>query len=224
MLFLSGCSSVSTVGRPSDYYSSGSHVNSKPLFQTTVILTKDQDIIRLLEHRLELPAKNRIAILKLSGDSYWRNYSSDFTQLTKSVAVNFIGKLRESPRVYDASFLPSMLVPEKRTMPHLRAAAALYQADLLLAYRTNCRTFTKRRFIDPNETRAYCAIEVLVMDVRTGIIPFTSLSSNEFSAKKEKSEINFSETIKKAELEAIGKSLEEAAVQLNTFLVGVGTM
>jgi hypothetical protein len=111
-----------------------------------------------------------------------------------------------------------MLVPEQRTVPYLREAAARYQADLLLAYRTNCRTFQKYKFIDPNETKAYCSIEAVLLDVRSGIVPFTLVSSNEFSAVKEAGDTNFNETIKKAEMSAVAKSLNQVATQLTAFL------
>ncbi len=225
VLLVTGCASVATGHRPNDYYSPGQKDTSdEPLFGTTGVALADKGIERILNYRLKLPAQNRIAILKLSRDSYWRYYSNDFTQLTESIATNFIGQLRNSPRVYDASFLPSMLVPEQRTVPYLREAAARYQADLLLAYRSSCRTFEKYKFIDPNETKAYCSVEAVLLDVRSGIVPFTVVSSNEFTARKEKGDTNFRETIKKAEIAAVAKSLKEAASQLNLFLANVDTL
>lgn len=224
-VFVTGCASVSTAHRPNDYYSPGQkQENSEPLFGSSGGALADAEIERILHYRLKLPAKNRIAILKLSSENYWRYYSNDFTQLNETIAADFIGQLRGSPRVYDASFLPSMLVPEQRTVPYLREAAARYQADLLLAYRSNCRTFEKYKFIDPNETRAYCSVEAVLLDVRSGIVPFTVVSSNEFSARKEPGDTNFNETIKKAEIAAVAKSLNEAASQLNLFLTNVGSL
>lgn len=214
-----GCASVSTVDRSDDYYHPSTLAdNDEPLFGNTVGTITDKDIKRILNHQVKLPSKNRIAILNLSNNSYWQNYSSDFTQLNKSMAANFIDRLRKSPRIYDASFLPGMLVPGKRTVPFLREAAARYQADLLLAYRSSCRTFQKYRFVKPDETKAYCSVEAVLLDVRSGIVPFTILSSNEFNAKKEKGDVSFNETIKKAEMEAVAKSLKEAASRLNLFL------
>ena len=105
-----------------------------------------------------------------------------------------------------------------RESDFLREAAARYQADLLLAYRSSCRTFQKYRFVKPYETKPYCSVEPVLLNVRSGIVPFTILSSNEFSAKKEKGDVNFNETIKKAEMEAVAKSLKGTASRLNLFL------
>ena len=224
-ILATGCSSVATTHRPNDYYNPGSkEASDEPLFGSTGGTLADKDIERILNYRLKLPAQNRIAILKLSSESYWRYYSNDFTQLNESIASDFIGQLRESPRVYDASFLPSMLVPEQRTVPYLREAAARYQADLLLAYRYNCRTFEKYKLIDPNETKAYCSVEAVLLDVRSGIVPFTVVSTNEFTARKQQGDTNFRETIKKAEIAAVAKALKETASQLNSFLTNIGTL
>lgn len=222
---LSGCGSVSTSHRPNSYYHSvNSHSNNDPLFGETNETLVDKDIERILQHKLALPLESRIAILKLSGQGDWNGYSRDFNQLTQSIATGFIERIKQSPRVYDASFLPAMLVPRKRTIPYLREAAARYQADLLLAYRSNCYSFEKYKFIDPDETKAYCSVEVILLDVRTGIVPFTSISSNEFSARESKKDTNFRETIKKAELEAISKSLQESAKQLVTFIAEIDSI
>ncbi len=125
--------------------------------------------------------------------------------------------------MYDASFLPSLLVPEQRTVLFLREAAARYQADLLLAYRTNCRTYERYRMVSQNETRAHCSTEAVLLDVRSGIVPFTVVASKEFSATRERDDMNFRETVRRAELAAISESLGEIASQLNRFLVSIET-
>jgi bisphosphoglycerate-dependent phosphoglycerate mutase len=221
IVVISGCASVSTTQRPASYYTPADTSNNEPLFGADGGTLVDQEIERILNYRLVLPEKNRIAILKLSSENNWRNYSSDFTQLSASMASDFVGALKKSPRVYDASFLPSMLVPQQRTVPYLREAAARYQADLLLAYRTSCRSFEKYKLLNPNETKAYCTVEVVMLDVRSGIVPFTMVSSQEFSAQKAPDDTNFRETIKKAEMESISNSLKEVAERVKQFMLDI---
>lgn len=219
LIFITGCSTVSTSHRPNSYYNPKINTNEESLFSSTESsFLADKDISRILNYQLRLPKKNRIAILRLSDSNSWHYYSNDFIQLNESIASDFIGQLRRSPRIYDASFLSSLLIPEKRTLAFLREAAARYQADLLLVYRSNCRTFEKYKFIDANETKAYCSVEAVLLDVRSGIIPFSVVSSNEFFTKKKEDDTNFNETIKKAEITAIAKSLKEIASRINNFL------
>ncbi len=221
IVLVGGCASNSTLHRPDSYYSNAPATDDNTDFFGSGELLSDADIERILNYRLKLPKENRVAILKLSKDSYWQHYSNDFTQLTDSISKSLIQTLIKSDKIYDASFLPSMLVPERRTVPYLREAAARYQADLLLVYRTSCRSYQKYRFISPDETKAYCSVEAALLDIRKGIVPFTSVSTNEFKTIKDPADTNFNETKKKAELEAVSKSLGEVATELVTFLSGI---
>lgn len=218
-ILLGACSTVGSQDRPDSYYAN----NSKPegFISDSVLADNDKKINDLLYYQVKLPSKNRIAILKLSQDTHWAFYSNDFTTLTTSLVDGFVSKLRSSNRVYDASFLPAMLVPEKRTVPTLREAAARFQADLLLAYRTSCNSYNKYRFLDSSQTKAYCSVEAILLDVRSGIITKSVVSTQDFVAIKQKGDVNFSETVKKAELEATSKSLLEVAKQVNDFLLNV---
>ncbi|MEJ2418663.1 MAG: macro domain-containing protein [Exilibacterium sp.] len=134
-IFLQACSTVGSVDRPPGYFQEGSSSSQEGLVESVTFGDDDKKIDELLHYQVKLPEKNRIAILKLSTDNYWRFYSNDFTQLNDSHVHALITKLRGSNRVYDASFLPAMLVPEKRTVPVLREAAARFQADLFYAWK-----------------------------------------------------------------------------------------
>jgi len=220
-LFTVGCAAVSSEPRPDNYYNSAESrdtASEKSLFSTDNKLMSDEDIKRILNYRVKLPKQSRIGVLRLSTNNYWRFYSNDFVQLTDDISKNFIDKLRKSPRVYDASYLPSLLIPEKRTVPYLRVAAARYQADLLLAYRTNCNTFNKYRFLSPDKTRAYCTVEAVLIDVRSGIVPFTAIAMNEVTGIQKSEEHSLAETTEKARLKAIGKSMQDVAERLVKFL------
>ena len=57
-----------------------------------------------------------------------------------------------------------------------------------------------------------------MLDTPTGIVPFTILVSRTFTAVKEESDINFYETIRKAELRALGSALSEVGDEVVKFL------
>ncbi|WP_317930710.1 hypothetical protein [Halioxenophilus sp. WMMB6] len=222
-VLLSACSSVSSIERPASYYQEPA-AGEGGLLDGPLLANEDQKIAELLSYRLTLPQQNRIAILKLSGDNYWRFYSNDFTQLNDSLVTNLITQLRASPRVYDASFLPAMLVPEKRNLPALREAAARFQADLLLAYRSECHSYQKYRFISPSESKSYCSVEAVLLDIRSGVIVKSVVASEDFVATKTQADTNFNETIKKAELEALAKALGQVAGEVVKFMALVPTL
>lgn len=218
ILALAGCSSISDIAtqqRPTSYYNDNA-IAAGVSAEGNLL---DEDFERLINYQFQFRSSNRIAVLKLSNDNYWRFYSNDFAALTDKIASDFIGTLRSSDKVFDASYLPAMLVPEQRTVNFLREAAARYQSDLLLTYRTNCQTFEKYRFILANEAQAYCTVEVVLMDVRTGIVPFTNVVTEDFFTKANSdTDLVFKETVKRAELEAMGHALQTAATNVVAFL------
>jgi hypothetical protein len=220
-LLLQACSTVGSVDRPASYYQNQVSDSQEGLVNDAVFGDSDKKINELLNYQVKLPEINRIAVIKLSKDNYWRFYSNDFNELNDSLVDSLITKLRSSSRVYDASFLPAMLVSEKKTVPVLREAAARFQADLLLAYRSTCRSYQKYRFINPNENKSYCSVESVLLDVRSGIIVKSIVSSEDYSASKGSSHTSFQETIKKAELEAVAKALGNVANEVVFFLSNV---
>jgi len=62
------------------------------------------------------------------------------------------------------------------------------------------------------------AIEAVLLDVRTGIVPFTSVSTNNVETTKGADDKNLAETTKRNELATISKSLGEVAKGVVRFL------
>jgi hypothetical protein len=222
VLLLSACNTVSTQPRPANYAAevaaaAQSLQSQGALLASDAAVMSDAELQRLLAYQVTLPPKSRIAILSL-GQQTWAGWSDEFTQLNAQLETNFIAVLRASPAIYDASYLPSLLTPEKRTAPYLREAAARYQADLLFRYRTTCNTYEKYRLFGADETKAYCTVEAVVLDTRSGIVPFTSVGTETFAAKKGQDDLNFAETRRKAEMTAIAAALGRIAQDFVKFI------
>jgi hypothetical protein len=90
---------------------------------------------------------------------------------------------------------------------YLREAAARFQADLLLIYGTRVRTFQRDRLLGRDEVQAEAMVESVLLDVRTGIVLHTAQTAERISAKKAAGDLNFSQTVTKAEAEAAGNAL-----------------
>ena len=131
--------------------------------------------------------------------------------------------MQTAERIVDASVLPALLVPERRTIPHLREAAARYQADLLLLYRSSSILYGKEKLLAADQAKATCRLEAVLLDVRTGIVPFTSMVVETCTAKQVRDDLTFDETMRKAELEALGEALNAVADDLVAFLSSMPT-
>jgi hypothetical protein len=221
-LLFSGCAKYST--RPdamaSPEYQSREAI-AESLFKGDQAVLSNEDIEKILSSKITLPAKAKVAILRFTQREPWAISSDEMANLDENVQANFISKLASSTRVRDVAFLPSLLTPKDMTVPKLREAAARFQADLLLVYRTGSHAYSRQKVFSPDETRAYCVVEAVLLDVRTGIVAFSSLVTENYTAKKAPGEVNFSETIQKAEQEAIGRALGKIANDLAAFLNAV---
>ncbi|MBE9555868.1 MAG: lipoprotein [Proteobacteria bacterium] len=221
VLALAGCAApVSTMDRSDVYYESlraGETGETQSLFTSDEAILSADDIAKILAHRYTVPPHNRIGVIAL-GRAFWFGYSEELARTGTDIQTGMVARLRASPRVYDASYLPTLLIPEKRTVGHYREAAARYQADLLLVYQAACRTYDKYRFLAPDEAKSYCNVEAVVLDIRTGIVPFTVTASRDFHARENKEDTNFRETMARAELKALADALEEVGDEVVGYL------
>jgi hypothetical protein len=217
---LTACSvPVSTISRPDSYYAAydSGPVVPESLFSGDAAVLSDEAIRSILDYKYLPPAQSRIALLPF-GRELWSQWSEELSLSTETMKSDVIDRLLRSPKIYDASYLPSILIPESRTVPHLREAAARYQADLLLVYRSYCRSFERYRVFSADESRAFCGVEAVLLDTRTGLVPFTSIASHSFSVKKNDEDMNFRETILKAQLAATAEALSKASGEVVRFL------
>lgn len=223
---LTACSTTFTTARPAEYtadFNSASGASgasaASSLFATDSALLGDSDIARILAHRYEAPPLSRIALLPF-GFSAWSGWSEELAIATADIESKVLATLMDSPRVYDAALLPSILVPEKRTVPYLREAAARYQADLLLLFRSSCRTFERYRVFEQNQTRAFCAVESVLLDVRTGLVPFVATATHNYDLERSDEDLTFRETVLKAQLGAVAAALGDVSSAVTRFLEG----
>lgn len=187
------------------------------LFSSDAAVLSDQDIDRILSHPYVPPTRARIAILALT-QPYWFSWSDELARQSESVRQGVVEQLKTSSAVTHASYLPSFLLPEKRTVGLLREAAARYQADLLLIYRSSCRTYDRYRVVGSDQTKAACSVEVALLDTRTGIVPYTSEASRDVSATRSREDMTFEETSRKAEMTAVADAMKEITARVASFL------
>lgn len=213
-LLIGACATpVSTVSRPEMYYEAGAMPadSGGSLFAGDAAVLSDEAIKTILDHKYTPPALGREA---------WSHWSEELSLATDEMKAGVVERLKASPRVYDAAFLPSILIPENRTVPHLREAAARYQADLLIVYRSFCRSFERYRLFAADRTRAYCGVESVLLDTRTGLVPFTSVATQTFDLVENPEHTSFEETRLEAQLMATAQALAEVTAAIVAFLQG----
>jgi len=99
------------------------------LFKGDQEVLSNEDIQRILTARITLDDRHRLAVLGLAPRYTWSQALAD---LEIQNSERFLQDLRSSPQLTEVRMMPTLLIPEKRTVPYLREAAARFQADLLL--------------------------------------------------------------------------------------------
>jgi len=178
------------------------------LFKGDQAVLSNQDIDRILTARITLEDRHRLVVLRLNARNIWVQEIAD---LETRNSEQFLKALAKAPQLTQVRFMPTLLIPERRTVPYLREAAARFQADLLLVYGTGVRTFQRDRLIGVDEVHADAVVESVLLDVRTGIVIHAAQATESISAKKTPGDLNFSQTVVKAQTEATGKALLKLA-------------
>ena len=219
LALLGGCGLVATNPRTPEYYASAglSGAGELSLVAADAEILPDEDLARLLAYEYEPPPSSRIALLPFAWD-YRSSWSADLARAAAVVDARMVETLEAAPGIFDASYLPSMLVPEKQTVPYLREAAARYQADLLLTFSSSCRAFQGTRLFQPDEARAYCRVDAALLDVRTGLVPFSAASTQTVEATESDGDLVEAETMLRAEIDAIAAALAEITDAVVEFL------
>jgi hypothetical protein len=210
---------ISTVSRPDMYYEMDSDVSDSDasLFSGDAAVLSDEAINTILNYKYTPPALSRIALMPF-GREVWSLWSEELSLASDEMKAGVVDRLKASPRIYDASYLPSILIPEKRTVPHLREAAARYQADLMIVYRSFCRSFERYRIFAADRSKAYCGVESVLLDTRTGLVPFTTTATRSFDVVQNQTDTNFEETRLKAQLRATSDALSDVSAEIVNFL------
>ena len=185
------------------------------LFKGDQALLSNQDIDRILTARITLGDRHRLALLRLNFRNFW---DSEIAELEVANSENLRKALKTVPQLTQVQFVPTLLVPEKRTIPYLREAAARFQADLLLVYETRVRTFQHTRLIGTDEVQAEAIVEGVLLDVRSGIVIHAAQAAEGISAKKAAGDLNFAQTVAKSQVLATGRALVQLADHVVTFM------
>ena len=222
LLLLVGCTNGSSKMfiDPTGYSSSESRDRYQAigsLFPSDQAVMSNDAIEAVLSRKVTIPPASRVAVVRMMPPRYWA-WSEELTRMDESVMNRFVEALAKSEHAGSVAMLPAMLLPRQMSLSLIREAAARRQADLVVIYQVTTRTFERQKFFAADETKAYCNIQAVLLDTRSGIVPFATHATEVYEARKESSDLNFQETIWKAELAATSKALDRIAADAVKFL------
>ena len=198
------------------------------LFPSDQAVLGDEAIARILASSVSIPPDAKIALMRFPDASgsrvYGRYYWADesYLKVQQGFSDTLAGALSASGVVNEVTPLPSLMTPRDPSLPVLREAAVRMQADMLLIFRITSATYSKYRMFAGDTVKAYSTCEIVLLDVRTGIVPFARIVTRERLEKKQASDLELSETMRRTEEAAATDALQATAADLVSFLRGKG--
>jgi hypothetical protein len=194
------------------------------LFPGDAEVLSDSAVRRILAYELTLPARTRIAVLELGARvGYQRWWSEETARMDSHVTDTLLTTLEASSRIGTAAVLPVLLVPQKRTVPYLREAAARFQADLLLVYQPNCAVFERSRFLAANQYRVTCTVEAIALDTRSGVVPFTAIRTRSVVIQRRDEDFSERDMLTRGQFQAVAEAIASVGENLARTVRDVAT-
>jgi hypothetical protein len=202
----------------------------KSLFKGEGDNLSEDDIQRMLSSRITFPSKMKVALMKFDPAQeeqrasryygyYWR--SEDYLKLQQQYVDTLQSQLLASGRVGEATVMPTLLLPKEPTVTALRQATVRMQADLLLVYRISGDVYYDYVVFGRDDVKAYSTCELVVLDIRTGTIPFTTVATREVLSQKESTDLNQEDAMKRVQKDASLAALMAVSQELAGFFRAV---
>jgi hypothetical protein len=221
IIVLSGCRSA-----PTAFYDPGSRdVITTSLFDSKERTISEDDIQRLLNGKIMIGDTVRVALFKFGSASINRYYTSwwtdeEYLKTQQSFVDTLVREIGLSAKVKKVIPVPALMTSREPKMTELRETAVRLQADILIVYAVSSDIYYKYKMFQKNEAKAFATCEAVLMDIRTGVIPHSSIVTREKLVVKGQQDLNDTETRKKAEREAILLTLVETGKSISKFLDG----
>lgn len=196
---------------------------TKSLFNSNDRTISEEDIHRLLDGEIRLPDSARIAIYNFGTSTlnkYYSGYSynEEYLKSRQNYIDTLISTLQNCQRIEKTILMPSILTNQEPTLTNLRESAVRLQADMLIIFSTTSDVYYKYKAFKKDQAKAFATIETVLLDIRTGVAPYSNIVTKEKLILKQETDLNIRETQKRAENEAVILALIESGGKMVEFL------
>lgn len=214
ILFFAGCAGQ----KSKDYdYMTEREYRSKPQLRQSLLTGTEMSeaaVQKILAGKVQLPKQIQLAVVRLSDSSD----GLDFQTIDDELAKGFYDKSNWGPRVRSIIPVPQVLLPRPVTLAGLRQAAVMLQADALLIIKTMIYGDYQVRLFDDNKAKGITSLEVLLLDTRTSVVPFTSVITESAEVIKTKSDYGDQEMLTRARRASEARAMLQVAPAVASFV------
>lgn len=226
IIALSSCSISRPIGQSTQgiltqgYYEPEPPI-TKSLFDDKASTISEENIQKILDGSYTLPKNLRVSLVKLESTQNRRNYywsDEEYLKSQQEYLDLFTAKFKQSERVQKVSKIPDLLISNNPTFTNIREAAVRTQSDIVVIYSINSDLYSKYKLFSKSDIKAFATTQLIILDVRTGLIPFSTIITKEYQSKRQENELNDNEAANRIKNEAVLLTIREIGKRINSFL------
>ncbi|WP_291372002.1 hypothetical protein [Cyclobacterium sp.] len=194
---------------------------TQSLFEDKSATISEENIQRILDGTYSLPEDLSVAFVRIApSQSLQRYYWSDeeYLKSQQQYLDLFSEKFKNSSRVKKTFSIPDLLISSAPSFTSIRGSAVRTQSDIVVIYSINSDIYSQYKLFSKTDIKAFATTQLVILDVRTGLIPFTTIVTKDFQDKKTDADLNENEARNRIKNQAVLGTIEEIGLQLEAFL------
>ena len=223
--FLTACNTTRQLGNNSGFDTPGADtLITQSLFSDRASTISEENIQKILDGTYKLPEQLRVAIVRLEPATqlkrYYWNYWTDeqYLKTQQSYLELFTDKFKQSTRVTKLAIIPDLLISKIPSFTNIREAAVRMQADVVVVYAITSDIYSKYKLFSKPDIKAFATTQLIILDVRTGLVPFSTIVTKDFLSQKKKEELGNAEAASRIQNEAVLITINDIGQKITEFL------
>jgi len=215
------CTTTKSAGYPANDKTDGDTLITQSLFSDKASTISEDNIQKTLDGTYKLPQKLRVAIVSIQSQSQHKRYywnDEQYLKTQQSYLDLFSKNFRQSPRVTNISIIPDLLISNSPSFTNIREAAVRMQADVVVVYSISSDIYSKYKLFSKTDVKAFATTQMIMLDVRTGLIPFSAIVTKDVLSQKKKEELDDTELTSRVQNEAVLLTINDIGQNINDFL------
>jgi hypothetical protein len=197
---------------------------TQSLFNDKVSTISEENIQTILNGTYKLPEKLRVAIVRLDPPAHLKRYSlyfisdEQYLKTQQSYLDLFANKFKQSTRITKFNIIPDLLISKTPSFTNIREAAVRLQADVVVVYAITSDIYSNYKLFSKPDIKAFATTQLIMLDVRTGLIPFSTTVTREYLSQKKKEELDYAEASNRIKNEAVLATINDIGQKITEFL------
>ena len=194
---------------------------TQSLFNDKSSTISEENIQKILDGEYKLPEKLRVAVVKLETPQkqnyfYWND--EDYIRNQQLYIKILTDQLAKSSRVSKVVLMPELMIGKPLSITNLREAGVRMQANVLIIFSTIGDIYSKYKIFSRTDIKAFATTQVVVLDTRTALVPFTYITTKDFASQKGPNDLDILEARKRIQNEAVKMTIEDVGEKVVNFL------